>query len=655
MTDEGFCPIGAPSDSNAFGMLPDTMYKDLFVSGDQEMVGGSSATAVYYGKPPCGNKMTTGGGPQTPQETDLCPLSVQYGDGSYNGGVPPFAAVPQYYTGPAAPSGHRTTGGYTFTGSSQEFAAYQHQHQVHVQQATTSTLYGLHVAVPDSTTNVNAGHAQSLKSNGFDRRRPSVSDEYSSYSSKLTCHKNYTTTSNESSTSSTPSSAQKAFVPCKVCGDKASGYHYGVTSCEGCKGFFRRSIQKQIEYRCLRDGKCMVYRLNRNRCQYCRFKKCLAVGMSRDCRFHWSVHGVGDAISRNVLAVRYGRVPKRSRDRMQDDTRVSSMTGDSEAESELEKRQLALYDIILSVSQAHHTNCTYVQEKIRNLSHRPMLFPMERPIEGDVAMDSLEFFEQRRIAMLQTLAQHITPEIQRVVEFAKRIPHFTDFVQEDQLVLIKGGFFEVFLVRIACMFSLQFMTLTLSDGSFVTRDQLDLIYDPELVGAMFQFASGCMSLHLNDGEIGIFTAIVLFTADRVGLSDPKLVELHQERLIEALKLQLARNHSSDPQVFSNMILKLSELRSIGSKHKEALNWYRARYNRMNLPALYAEIYDIPRENTDANFCDTSSVSSSQQVSTTQGPLESSGTMPVVPINYDSFVVESDVTNLSGDLDTSIPD
>ncbi|XP_015377001.1 PREDICTED: ecdysone-induced protein 78C-like, partial [Diuraphis noxia] len=74
----------------------------------------------------------------------------------------------------------------------------------------------------------------------------------------------------------------KSFVPCRVCGDKASGYHYGVTSCEGCKGFFRRSIQKQIEYRCLRDGKCLVIRLNRNRCQYCRFKKCLTVGMSRD-------------------------------------------------------------------------------------------------------------------------------------------------------------------------------------------------------------------------------------------------------------------------------------------------------------------------------------------------------------------------------------
>uniref|UniRef100_A0A6P4EQ04 Ecdysone-induced protein 78C n=1 Tax=Drosophila rhopaloa TaxID=1041015 RepID=A0A6P4EQ04_DRORH len=79
--------------------------------------------------------------------------------------------------------------------------------------------------------------------------------------------------------------SSKSFVPCKVCGDKASGYHYGVTSCEGCKGFFRRSIQKQIEYRCLRDGKCLVIRLNRNRCQYCRFKKCLSAGMSRDCEY----------------------------------------------------------------------------------------------------------------------------------------------------------------------------------------------------------------------------------------------------------------------------------------------------------------------------------------------------------------------------------
>lgn len=106
---------------------------------------------------------------------------------------------------------------------------------------------------------------------------------------------------------------------CKVCGDIASGFHYGVHACEGCKvkwvtdhqngmiqqcaafacqlhaffflsfpffffqGFFRRSIQQSINYKmCVKNESCQIMRMNRNRCQHCRFKKCLSVGMSRD-------------------------------------------------------------------------------------------------------------------------------------------------------------------------------------------------------------------------------------------------------------------------------------------------------------------------------------------------------------------------------------
>ncbi|GAB0089117.1 Nuclear hormone receptor HR78 [Sergentomyia squamirostris] len=70
--------------------------------------------------------------------------------------------------------------------------------------------------------------------------------------------------------------------PCLVCGDRASGRHYGAISCEGCKGFFKRSIRKQLGYQCRGTMNCEVTKHHRNRCQYCRLQKCLACGMRSD-------------------------------------------------------------------------------------------------------------------------------------------------------------------------------------------------------------------------------------------------------------------------------------------------------------------------------------------------------------------------------------
>ncbi|XP_020636464.3 nuclear receptor ROR-beta [Pogona vitticeps] len=89
--------------------------------------------------------------------------------------------------------------------------------------------------------------------------------------------------------------AQIEVIPCKICGDKSSGIHYGVITCEGCKGFFRRSQQNNATYSCSRQRNCLIDRTNRNRCQHCRLQKCLALGMSRD-------------------AVKFGRMSKKQRD-----------------------------------------------------------------------------------------------------------------------------------------------------------------------------------------------------------------------------------------------------------------------------------------------------------------------------------------------------
>ncbi|XP_055969680.1 nuclear receptor ROR-gamma isoform X2 [Sorex fumeus] len=91
------------------------------------------------------------------------------------------------------------------------------------------------------------------------------------------------------------SQAQIEVIPCKICGDKSSGIHYGVITCEGCKGFFRRSQHCNVAYACTRQQNCPIDRTSRNRCQHCRLQKCLALGMSRD-------------------AVKFGRMSKKQRD-----------------------------------------------------------------------------------------------------------------------------------------------------------------------------------------------------------------------------------------------------------------------------------------------------------------------------------------------------
>ncbi|XP_060710931.1 nuclear receptor subfamily 5 group A member 2-like [Hemiscyllium ocellatum] len=66
---------------------------------------------------------------------------------------------------------------------------------------------------------------------------------------------------------------------CPICGDKVSGYHYGLLTCESCKGFFKRTVQNNKRYTCVENQCCQIDKTQRKRCPYCRFQKCLTVGM----------------------------------------------------------------------------------------------------------------------------------------------------------------------------------------------------------------------------------------------------------------------------------------------------------------------------------------------------------------------------------------
>ncbi|XP_022091339.1 zygotic gap protein knirps-like [Acanthaster planci] len=80
----------------------------------------------------------------------------------------------------------------------------------------------------------------------------------------------------------TPALSSSRKILCQVCGALSSGLHFGVFTCEGCKCFYRRSIKEGANYACAKDRNCDITMETRNSCRFCRFQKCLALGMSKE-------------------------------------------------------------------------------------------------------------------------------------------------------------------------------------------------------------------------------------------------------------------------------------------------------------------------------------------------------------------------------------
>uniref|UniRef100_A0A1I7W230 Nuclear receptor domain-containing protein n=1 Tax=Loa loa TaxID=7209 RepID=A0A1I7W230_LOALO len=94
---------------------------------------------------------------------------------------------------------------------------------------------------------------------------------------------------------------------CAVCNDRAVCQHYGARTCEGCKGFFKRTVQKKAQYVCTGNKNCTIDKRFRSRCQYCRFQKCIAVGM------------VKEVVRYGSLSGRRGRLPSKTKVQHSDD------------------------------------------------------------------------------------------------------------------------------------------------------------------------------------------------------------------------------------------------------------------------------------------------------------------------------------------------
>ncbi|TMS37235.1 hypothetical protein L596_004210 [Steinernema carpocapsae] len=390
-----------------------------------------------------------------------------------------------------------------------------------------------------------------------------------------------------SSSDETVQSDDSSFTACKVCGDKASGHHYGVTSCEGCKGFFRRSIQKQCDYKCQKDGKCTIEKMSRNRCQACRLQKCVQAGMARD-------------------SVRYNRFPRKARTNRRPDT-----MGKFEVDEEYIPTTVPS-GLMVPMAQArplptqYPTSPAYTFEELtNNILDASKHFMHERAQQDAIYKDMVPSSsiapgsEEYRIQVWAVVNFKISADIATIVRFAKEIPAFNVLSEENKMYLIKRNFFRIWLLtatRRSCLGELRF-----PDFTCLKKASLFNTFGQVLGTTILSLIEELLKVQMTDTEFALYVAEQLFAhggsenihrkahlikteslehGNRDGLMLLNGQDNLQQSLsrskkdcVEALKEQIKKRPADEAQVLGEAWQRLNDLiMQIASEKTQLFTW-----------------------------------------------------------------------------------
>jgi len=288
---------------------------------------------------------------------------------------------------------------------------------------------------------------------------------------------------------------------CVVCGDKASGFHYSAFSCEGCKGFFRRSVTRNARYVCKYGGHCEMDMWMRRRCQACRLQRCLEAGMREECLLSDDQCRIRDA-RRKAKRMLHSTMKSSSLSSSADEQQVTSamddkVKGDVGEESgpldKLDKENKDLIERLVTYQDMYEVPSKESIEALPNLKFE----------EGSGIADVSD-------AIFQHMASMTILVTQLVVEVAKKLPGFLSLEQDDQIVLLKGSASEIMMLRTARRYDPRSDTVVFGDGMPFSRSSMRFGGLQDYVDDMFDFACRMAQLEVDNSEYALLTAICLF-------------------------------------------------------------------------------------------------------------------------------------------------
>ncbi|XP_060269078.1 bile acid receptor isoform X2 [Ovis aries] len=345
---------------------------------------------------------------------------------------------------------------------------------------------------------------------------------------------------------------------CVVCGDRASGYHYNALTCEGCKGFFRRSITKNAVYKCKNGGNCVMDMYMRRKCQECRLRKCKEMGMLAECLLT-EIQCKSKRLRKNVKQHADQAIHEDSEGR--DLRQVTSTTKSCREKTELTPDQQNLLHYIMD---------SYSKQR------------MPQEITNKILKE--EFSAEENFLILTEMA---TSHVQVLVEFTKKLPGFQTLDHEDQIALLKGSAVEAMFLRSAEIFSKK---LPAGHTDLLEERIRKSGISDEYITPMFSFYKSIAELKMTQEEYALLTAIVILSPDRQYIKDREAVEKLQEPLLDVLQKLCKIHQPENPQHFACLLGRLTELRTFNHHHADMLmSW---RVNDHKFTPLLCEIWDV---------------------------------------------------------------
>ncbi|NXX88293.1 PPARA protein, partial [Centropus bengalensis] len=341
-------------------------------------------------------------------------------------------------------------------------------------------------------------------------------------------------------------------------------------------GFFRRTIRLKLVYdKC--DRNCKIQKKNRNKCQYCRFQKCLSVGMSHN-------------------AIRFGRMPRSEKAKL----KAEILTGENYVEdsemADLKSLAKRIHDAYLKNFNMNKVKARIILAGKTNNNPPFVIHDMntlcmaEKTLVAKLVANGIQN-KEAEVRIFHCCQCTSVETVTELTEFAKSIPGFSNLDLNDQVTLLKYGVYEAIFAMLASVMNKDGMLVAYGNG-FITREFLKSLRKPfcDIMEPKFDFAMKFNALELDDSDISLFVAAIICCGDRPGLVNVGHIEKMQESIVHVLKLHLQTNHPDDIFLFPKLLQKMADLRQLVTEHAQLVQIIKKTESDAHLHPLLQEIY-----------------------------------------------------------------